>query len=36
MDRKEVVLEGVDWIHQAEDADRWRCLVNMVIDFMVS
>jgi hypothetical protein len=28
---KQMVLEGVDWINQAQDRDRWRALVNTVI-----
>jgi hypothetical protein len=26
MDDKEIVWEGVDWIHLAQDRDRWRAL----------
>jgi hypothetical protein len=33
MDFVEMVWEGVDWIHLAQDRDRWRVLVNMVINF---
>jgi hypothetical protein len=28
MDLKETGLEGVDWVHLAQDRDRWRSLVN--------
>jgi hypothetical protein len=28
MDLKEIVLEGVDWFHMAQDSDRWRALAN--------
>jgi hypothetical protein len=31
MDLKEIVLEFVDWIHLAQDSNRWRVLVNMVM-----
>jgi hypothetical protein len=24
---------GTDWIHQAQDGDQWRSVVNMVINF---
>jgi hypothetical protein len=26
----EICLEGVDWIHVAQDRDRWRALVKTV------
>jgi hypothetical protein len=29
VDRKEIGLESVDWIHLAQDRDRWRGLVNL-------
>jgi hypothetical protein len=29
--RTEIVLEDVDWIHWAQDRDRWRALVNTVM-----
>jgi len=28
--------EGVDWIHLAEDRDRWLALVNTVMNLRVS
>ena len=28
MDRQEVGCEDVDWIHLAQDRDRWRALVD--------
>jgi hypothetical protein len=36
MDHKEIGCEGVDWIHLAEDRDRWRAVVNTVMNFRVS
>jgi hypothetical protein len=31
IDLKEMVWEGVDWIHLAEDQDQWQALVNTVM-----
>jgi hypothetical protein len=31
----EILWEGVDWIHLAQDRDRWRPLVNTVRNFWV-
>jgi hypothetical protein len=28
-------MGGMDWIDVAEDMDRWRALVNAVMDFSV-
>jgi hypothetical protein len=28
MEVREIVWEGVDWIHLAHDSDQWRDLVN--------
>jgi len=36
MDLQEVRCEGTDWIELAEDRDRWRALVNVVMDFLTS
>jgi hypothetical protein len=33
IDLRETGLEGVDWIHLAQDRDRWRTLVNTVMNF---
>jgi hypothetical protein len=31
-DRKEIVWEGVNWIHLAQDRDRWRAVVNTAME----
>jgi hypothetical protein len=36
MDLREMVLEGVDWMHLAQDRDRWQALVNMIMNLWVS
>jgi hypothetical protein len=33
MDLKDVGWGGMDWIDMAEDKDRWRALVNVVMNF---
>jgi hypothetical protein len=35
MDLREIGFGGVDWINFAQDRDRWRALVNMVMNFRV-
>jgi len=35
MDLQEVGCEGVDWIDLAQDRDRWRELVNGVMNLWV-
>jgi hypothetical protein len=35
MDLEEIGWGGVDWIHLAQDRDRWRALVNAVMNLRV-
>jgi hypothetical protein len=35
MDLMEIGFGGVDWIHLAQDRDRWRALVNTVMNLPV-
>ena len=35
MDLQEVVLGGIDWIQLAQDRDRWRALVTVVMNCQV-
>jgi hypothetical protein len=35
MDHREIGLGDVDWIHWAQDRDRWRALVNMVMNLRI-
>jgi hypothetical protein len=35
MDFREIVWEGVEWIHLAQDRDRWRAVVNAVMNLRV-
>jgi hypothetical protein len=36
MDLREIEWDGMDWIDQAQDKDKWRTLVNMVMNIQVS
>jgi hypothetical protein len=35
MDLQEVGWGDMDWIHMAQDRDRWRALVNVVMNLQV-
>jgi hypothetical protein len=35
MDLREIGLGGVKWIHLAQDRDRWRSVVNAVMNLRV-
>jgi hypothetical protein len=35
MHLREMGWEGVDWMHLAQDRDRWRAVVNMVTTYRV-
>jgi hypothetical protein len=36
MDLREIGFGDMDWIHRAQDRDRWRALVNTVMNLGVS
>jgi hypothetical protein len=35
MDHREIERSGTDWIDVAQDRDKWRALVNMVMNLQV-
>jgi hypothetical protein len=35
MDLREVGCGGVEWIRLAQDRDRWRAIVNVVMNLLV-
>jgi hypothetical protein len=35
MDLREIGWDGMDWIHLAQDRDRWRALVKTVMNLRV-
>jgi hypothetical protein len=35
MDVNEIELQGVNWMHLAQDRDKWQALVNMVMSLQV-
>jgi hypothetical protein len=35
MDLREIGWDGMDWIDQAQNSDRWRALVNTVMNIRV-
>jgi len=32
---KEIICKNMDWVHLAQDGDKWRAVVNMVVNFQV-
>jgi hypothetical protein len=36
IDLREIEWEGVDWMHLAQDTDRWQAVVYTVMNFRVS
>jgi hypothetical protein len=34
MDLREIMWDGMEWIHLAQDRDRWMALVNMVMNLL--
>jgi hypothetical protein len=35
LDLRETVREDVEWVHLAQDRDRWRSLVNTIMNLRV-
>jgi hypothetical protein len=36
MDLQEVGWAGMDWIYHGQDRDRWKMLVNLVVNVLVA
>jgi hypothetical protein len=34
-DLRDIIWEGVDWMHLAQDRNQWRAVVDTVINFRV-
>jgi hypothetical protein len=34
MDLKDIVCEGVDWIHLAQNSEQWRSFMDTLLDGM--
>jgi hypothetical protein len=32
---KEIMYKNKDWVHLAQDGDKWRAVMNMVVNFQV-
>jgi len=32
---KEIMYKNMDWVHVGQDGDKWRAVVNMVVNFQV-
>jgi hypothetical protein len=32
MDRREIILDGMNWIHLVQDRDQWRAVVSTVMN----
>jgi len=35
MDLREIVWEGVEWMHLAQDRDQWQAFMNTVMNLQV-
>jgi hypothetical protein len=35
IDLTDIVWEGVDWMHLAQDRDQWQALVNLVMNLQL-
>jgi hypothetical protein len=35
MDLREIAWDGMDWINLSQDRDKWRALVNTVMNLQV-